>query len=120
MTTATATATTVQDTQPRRLDPSAARPWPLAIGVLGMPATIGVPDARVARVDLALHAYKLGYFLLDTLQVTSAPDAATRRWLEALARQVEADAFICAGPVDQGWVTELADLLRIVVRTVEP
>lgn len=54
-----------------RLAPHGIPPLPMAVGVLALPPT--TDDHRnAARLDLALSAYKLGYFVVDTIEVTPA------------------------------------------------
>ena len=59
----------------RRVEPSGVQPLPMAIAVLALVETVSEDVRRSARLDLALHAYKLGYFVVDLLEVTSGTDA---------------------------------------------
>jgi hypothetical protein len=86
-------------------DPAASPPWPLAVGVLLLPD--GVPEASRAerRFVLALDAYRIGYFLLDVVEVHAADGSAPRvsAWVavERIVRRAGADALVvrCIAPV---------------------
>ncbi|HEY6795886.1 MAG TPA: hypothetical protein VI248_14495 [Kineosporiaceae bacterium] len=108
--------TTEPETLPRS-DPAGAPPLPMAIAVLAIPPDAPQERRRPARLDAALLAYKLGYFLVDIVEVATGDDPSSYAWLEALAQQTEADAFICLGDVDPSRVGKLAAQLRAVVRT---
>jgi len=87
---------------------SGSWPRPFAVGVL---ASDGGRRRR-ERLDLALDAYKLGYFLLDTVEVH---DRAGYAVAEALAARTDADAFVVRGDVDLPRLERAAADLRMRV-----
>ena len=100
----------------RRVEPSGVQPLPMAIAVLALVETVSEDVRRSARLDLALHAYKLGYFVVDVLEVTSDTDAGGYGWVEALAEQTDADALVCSGPLDRGRLEAVADRSHMTIR----
>lgn len=85
------------------LHPAASPPWPLAVGVLLLPD--GVPAASRAehRLVLALGAYRIGYFLLDLVEVDAARrSSSVSGWVavERIVRRAGADALVirCIAP----------------------
>jgi hypothetical protein len=63
----------------QRADPSASPAWPLAVGVL-MTGDVASDERAERRLELALGAYRLGYYLLDLVEVDTwaLADAGTR------------------------------------------
>ena len=100
----------------RRVEPSGVQPLPMAIAVLAMVETVSEDVRRSARLDLALHAYKLGYFVVDVLEVRSDADADAYGWVEELAEQTDADALVCSGPLDRGRLEAVADRSHMTIR----
>jgi hypothetical protein len=99
-----------------RPDPAGAQPLPMAIAVLSLPRATADDARRAARLDLALHAYKLGYFVVDILDTAPDTSASLYGWIETLALQTDADAFICSGPIDRAQIDEIAERAHMVVR----
>lgn len=88
-------------------------PRPFAVGILALvPATNG-PDRTAARLDLALDTYKLGYFLIDTVEI----DALGTGYLaaELLVSRTTPDALVTRGRVDTDWLHALADRHPLVI-----
>jgi hypothetical protein len=89
---------------------------PFAVGVLGLDGDPADDELRRrGRLDLALDAYVLGYFLLDTIEVQE--DGTGYALAEALAEHTEADAYVIAGPLDPDRLRQSADRLRMRVRS---
>lgn len=98
-----------------KLPPSA--PWPWAVGIALIP-TSDVTGAllREERIAVALDAYKLGYFLVDTITVpVGRPSNAGLARLLALADRIELEAFILHGSLP-----EPAQLRRLEAQTGVP
>jgi predicted nucleic acid-binding protein len=89
----------------------------MAIGVLGLPITATESDRLEARLALSLLAYKLGYFMVDTIELPARSAARKHGWVEALARRVGADAVVVGGSVDRSWLAALAERRGLVVVT---
>jgi hypothetical protein len=89
---------------------------PFAVGVLGLPATAAEADRRQARLDLSLLAYKLGYFVLDVVDVSPTSDHSAYAWAEALAERTDADAFVILGALDLARPRPVAERVRMVIR----
>jgi hypothetical protein len=71
---------------------------------------------REERIAVALDAYKLGYFLVDTITVpVGRPSYAGLARLLALADRIELDAFLLHGSLP-----EPAQLLRLEAQTGVP
>ena len=103
-----------------RAEPAGSRPLPMAIAVLGLPPTTADDARHAARLDLALLAYKLGYFVVDILEVSPDADPAGYRRIERLAEQIDADAFVCRGAVDRPRLDQVADRIHMVIRCAAP
>lgn len=82
-------------------------PRPLAVGVLALVPAASGPDRTAARLDLALDTYKLGYFLIDTIEI----DVLGTGYLavELLVSRTTPDALVTRGRVDTDWLRALAD-----------
>ncbi|HEY6794128.1 MAG TPA: hypothetical protein VI248_05550 [Kineosporiaceae bacterium] len=91
-----------------------SRPRPFAIGVLAVDdgGKGGTPSE--GRLDIALDAYKYGYFLLDTIE--TSPPGTGYLAVELLVSRSGADALVVRGCVDEGWLCAVADRHRLVVR----
>lgn len=81
---------------------AASPPLPWAVGVIITPyATTDRHRRREQRMTVAVEAYKLGYFLADTLSVSAEHAAVDLDDIRALATWATADALIvldtCAG-----------------------
>jgi hypothetical protein len=96
----------------------ATAPCPFAIGVLRPTLCDELTFPRGDRFNLALDAYKLGYFLVDTIEV--GPDGAGYDELERFAVRTGAEAFVVRGPVDRARVDELAGQLGVLVHALAP
>jgi hypothetical protein len=92
-------------------------PRPFAVGVLALGATPSGPDRTAARLDLALDTYKLGYFLIDTIEI----DAHGTGYLaaELLVSHATPDALVARGPVDNDWLHALADRHPLAIHSGE-
>jgi len=116
-------------TEVSRVDPAASPPWPLAVGVLLTPRETAVRVRADRRLRVALDTYRLGYYLLDLLEVDPDADASPARALlpgQSVWAQVEdlvarsgADVLVIAAdtPVTQlpGLPARLAGLpLRLL------
>lgn len=89
----------------------------LAVGLLHHRPYAGHSERSPARIQLALMAVGRGYALVEILEAGSnglREDVAFQE-LEAIARQVDADAIIWAGEVDLERIRDLAWRLRMVV-----
>ena len=64
-----------------QVDSAGSPPWPLAVGVLLTPRETAVRVRADRRLRVALDAYRLGYFLLDLLEVDPNIDASRARGL---------------------------------------
>src|SRR4051812_32997459 len=72
----------------RRMPAAALRagaPRPFAVGVLALAPGVSEPDRWDARLEVALRAYKYGYFLLDVIEVEPRPGDPTYLVIEELA-----------------------------------
>jgi hypothetical protein len=101
---------------PRRSEPAGTSPLPLAIAVLGLEPDLDVDARRLARVDLALAAQAMGYFVLDIIEVVPGEGLSGYAWVETLARRTDAEALIISGPVDLRALETIADENRMVLR----
>jgi hypothetical protein len=86
-------------------DPVGSPVWPLAVGVLIVPPDFTGRTRAEDRLALALGAYRLGYYLLDLIDVPAwhAPDGAgawTPVW--GLAKRAAVDAVVVHRPGPQG------------------
>jgi hypothetical protein len=114
------TTTMLSDTR-QHLTPESTPPLPLAIGVLSLPNATTQEDRRLARLSLALDAYKLGYFIIDILDITPGTDTSGYAWAKTLAQRTDADAFVCAGNICSEQLMPIANEIRMVIRdTTEP
>jgi hypothetical protein len=100
-------------------------PSPFAVGVLGLPSGQSAGQRRQSRLELALCGYKLGYFVIDIVEVGGPPpdgaaDPSGYRLVEALATQTDADAFVVRGPIDLPELQRVAQLVRAVIRFPVP
>jgi hypothetical protein len=68
-----------------------------------------------ARLELALDAYKLGYFLVDTVEIDTRGSGYLAA--ELLVSRTTPDALVTRGAVDDGWCHALADRHRLVIHT---
>ncbi|HET9657701.1 MAG TPA: hypothetical protein VFP72_20285 [Kineosporiaceae bacterium] len=82
-------------------------PRPFAVGVLAVGAGLSHPDRSAARLDLALDTYKLGYFLIDTIEIDTHGTGYLAA--ELLVSRTTPDALVVRGPVDADWLHALAD-----------
>jgi hypothetical protein len=75
---------------------------------------------ETGRLEVAMAAYVLGYFLVDTVQVSDGRDLTGPGWarVRRLAVATEADALLLHGPVDPAAVEPFAAELRLVARVV--
>ena len=92
-------------------------PRPFAVGVLALTTTTHGPNRTTARLDLALDTYKLGYFLIDTIEI----DAHGTGYLaaELLVSRTTPDALVTRGRVDPDWLHALADRHPLLVHSCE-
>lgn len=102
----------------RRGESSGGSSLPLAIAVLGLEPATSDEARRLLRVDLALIAYGMGYFLLDIVEVTAGEGPAGYAWIETLAQRTDAEALVISGMVDRALLETIADDNRMAVRTV--
>jgi hypothetical protein len=83
-------------------DTSLSAPWPWAVGIVLMPLDVHGDVLREERLAVAVDAYKLGYFLMDTVTVPVVrPGSAGRARLLALADRIELQAFILHGSLPE-------------------
>jgi hypothetical protein len=88
-------------------------PRPFAVGVLGPPDADDPVRRSRARLDVAMDAYKHGYFLVDTIETSGAGTGYLAA--ELLAGRTEADALVVRGRVDDDWLCSVADRHGLVV-----
>jgi hypothetical protein len=98
--------------------PSGSWPSPFAVGLLAFTDPADTTGRSVARLDLALDTYKLGYFLIDIIEI----DLQGTGYLaaELLLNRAEPAALITRGPIDAAWLHALADRHRLVIRSASP
>lgn len=82
------------------IDPAGSPVWPLAVGVVLAPATFTGRTRAEDRLTLALGAYRLGYFLLDLIDVPAWDSAdQARGWAPVwdLVLRTHAEAVVVHG-----------------------
>ena len=89
-------------------------PRPFAVGVLALDKPGDADARRAGRLDVALDAYKYGYFLIDTVE--AGPDGEGYLIAEMLAARTDADALVARGPVDYDRLGSIANRHRLLVR----
>jgi hypothetical protein len=89
-------------------------PRPFAVGVLALLVTAEGAARRAGRLDVAMDAYKFGYFLIDTVE--AGRDGEGYLVAEMLAARTGADALVARGPVDLERLADIADRHRLLVR----
>jgi hypothetical protein len=100
--------------------PAGSWPRPFAVGVLALAGAHDAASRAAARLDVALDAYKYGYFLIDIIDIAATSgDAAGYAIAEQLVARTSADALIASGPVDGERLAGIADRNRLVVRRGE-
>jgi hypothetical protein len=82
-------------------------PRPFAVGVLGVGAEVAGPERSSARLGVALDTYKLGYFLIDTVEIDALGTGCLA--VELLVSRTTPDALVVHGSVDSDWVQAVAD-----------
>lgn len=90
-------------------------PRPFAVGVLALADPGDAAMRSAGRLEVALEAYKHGYFLIDTIE--TGPSGAGYLAVELLAARNGADALIARGPVDRNQLDGIADRQRLLVRS---
>jgi hypothetical protein len=93
--------------------------WPLAVGVLlpGTPTPEG--DEGDPRLDLSLGAYKLGYFLVDVVDIALSPVHGWQRVESLVARGVVDAVVVGAAAASGDRAAALPPTLdRVVVRMI--
>jgi hypothetical protein len=92
----------------------------LAVAVVAVPALADEDQRSEARIAVTLFAYKLGYFVLDVIEVTpgvgSGDPGGGYSTAERLARRTDADAFVLRGSVDIQQLRLTADMVRMRIR----
>ncbi|MBI3686205.1 MAG: hypothetical protein HY241_02490 [Actinobacteria bacterium] len=102
-------------------EPVAWRGHPFGIGVLAVARRMDPTVRSEERVAVAVAAARIGYFLLDTVEVDvngadgGPPVGAVVARLRALAVRTQAEAFFVRGPLDWALLEPMADELRIVI-----
>jgi hypothetical protein len=71
------------------------------------------------RLQVALTAHALGYFLLDVFEIRPG-DAAGYERVEELAVRTDADAFVVRGVIDDDMLKPMADRIRMRIRYSGP
>lgn len=98
---------------------------PFAIGVLAVlpdganPGEAWEVRRTEERLQVALTAHALGYFLLDVFEIRPG-DAAGYERIEELAVRADADAFVVRGLVDEDVLKPMADRIRMRIRYSGP
>ena len=93
------------------------RPRPFAVGVLALGANPSGPDRTAARLDLALDTYKLGYFLIDTIEIDDHGTGYLAA--ELLVSHATPEALVARGPVDADWLHAIADRHPLAIHSSE-
>jgi hypothetical protein len=104
----------------QRPTPAAIRPWPFGIGVLGVLMDTPTDRVREERLRLALDAYELGLFLLDTFTVTPREPATTYAAIHRLAIRADAQALVIHGDVHTERLTEIATTTHMRIHDLQP
>ena len=89
---------------------------PFAIGVLRVEPGTGDDARRDARLQVAMRAYELEYFLIDVVEVAGGRADPGYDVVERLAARTAAEAFVVGGDVDLDRLQPVADQLRMIVR----
>ena len=101
------------------MKPNASDGWPrpFAVGLLALGGGASGPDRSAARLDLALDAYKLGYFLIDTIEI----DGYGTGYLaaELLISRTTPDALVTRGRVAADWLHAQADRHPLVIHSCD-
>lgn len=93
-------------------------PRPFAVGILALETAVkGTGRTAAARLDLALGAYRLGYFLIDTLEIDSHGTGYLAA--ELLVSHAAPDALVTWGSVDTGWLNALADRHPVTIHSCD-
>jgi hypothetical protein len=90
---------------------------PFAVGVLALAEPTDSTGRVLARLDLALDTYKLGYFLLDIIEISTHGTGCLAT--ELLVSRATPDALVTRGPLDTDWLNALANRHRLVIRSGE-
>lgn len=69
------------------------------------------------RPRLALRAYTLGYFLIDTIEIDTHGTGYLA--VELLVSHATPDALVARGPVDAAWLHSLADRHPLTIHSRE-
>jgi hypothetical protein len=96
---------------------SGSSPLPFAVGVLALAGPMDGRGHALARLDVALDAYTLGYFLLDIIEIDARGTGCLAT--ELLVSRAEPDALVTRGPVNTDWLNALADRHGVVIRSGE-
>lgn len=91
----------------RKRRESEGRPRPFAVGILAPGASTTGLDRTAVRLDLALDAYQLGYFLIDTIDIDTRGTGYLAA--ELLVSHTNPEALLTHGPVNTDWLRSLAD-----------
>ena len=105
------------------MGPAGSPVWPLAVGVVLAPAGFTGRTRAEDRLTLALGAYRLGYFLLDLIDVPAWEAADQQRaWAPVweLVLRARADAVIVHGRQDRRVPKPPVALRRLPVRVLAP
>jgi hypothetical protein len=76
--------------------------WPMAVGVVLVPLDFTGQTRAEQRLSLALGAYRMGFFLVDLLDVPAWAADPTRSWAPVwdLAARTDAEAVIVHGGLE--------------------
>ena len=88
---------------------------PFAVGVLALAEPTDSTGRAIARLDLALDTYQLGYFLLDIIEISTHGTGCLAT--ELLVSRATPDALVTRGPHDTGRPNALANRHGLVIRS---
>lgn len=96
--------------------------WPMAVGVVLVPQDFTGVTRAEQRLALALGAYRMGFFLLDLLDVPAWAVDPERGWAPVweLVRRVDAIAVIVHGGADADLPRPPTGLRCLAVHRLSP
>jgi hypothetical protein len=94
---------------------------PFGVGVLAVPPGWDDVDLREERLAVAMTAYDLGHFLLDTIEIPPDLEGADEAYASVweLVDRAAAQALFVRGPIDRTVLDPMAMHLRLIVREAD-